>query len=192
MIKINLLPEELKTKTNKANKESINPAQFIYVIPVAVACLLIAHVYLFIVVAFKGVQLNMLNSRWKELEPRRKAADVFKQEYQSLSEDTKLMQQLIKARINASMLLNRLSLDLPGGIWFNELSLSNKELVIHGSVVSFKKEEIGQINKFIDNLKQDSGFFSEFDKIELGAMQARTIAGYEVVDFTISGALKVE
>jgi Tfp pilus assembly protein PilN len=102
------------------------------------------------------------------------------------------MQEFVKGRINSSMVLNRLSLDLPGGVWFNELTLNNKELIIQGSVFSFKKEEVGQINKFIDNLKQDSGFFMNFDKIELGAMQARTIAGYEVVDFTISGTLKVK
>jgi Tfp pilus assembly protein PilN len=134
----------------------------------------------------------MLNAKWKELEPRRKAADIFKREYQALSEDVKLMQEFVKGRINSSMVLNRLSLDLPGGVWFNELTLNNKELIIQGSVFSFKKEEVGQINKFIDNLKQDSGFFMNFDKIELGAMQARTIAGYEVVDFTISGTLKVK
>jgi Tfp pilus assembly protein PilN len=192
MIKINLLPEELKIKTNVTAKKSIDPSQFIYLVPVAIACLLIVHLYLFIAVIFKGIQLNMLNAKWKELEPRRKAADIFKREYQALSEDVKLMQEFVKGRINSSMVLNRLSLDLPGGVWFNELTLNNKELIIQGSVFSFKKEEVGQINKFIDNLKQDSGFFMNFDKIELGAMQARTIAGYEVVDFTISGTLKVK
>ena len=87
--------------------------------------------------------------------------------------------------------LNRLSLDLPSGIWFNEISANlKKEFILRGSVVSLKKEEMLLINQFIDNLKKDTDFFKDFSKLEMTSAQSGEIGGYEVNDFVISGVLK--
>lgn len=187
MIEINVLPEELKIK---AKKIGIEPRQILYFIPLVFLILVIIHIYLAGTLIIRNFRLNALNNKWHNLEPQRKTWEDFQREYVVLSDDAKVIQQLISQRINWSEKLNKLSLQLPYGVWFNEISLTSSDLILRGSVISLQKEEMNLINKFMDNLKNDTGFFKDFNTIELSSIQRKVIGGYDVIDFNLAGKLK--
>ena len=187
MIEINLLPEELKTKTKKIN---IKSQYFLYLIPLAFGILIFMHLYLSAVGIIKNYQFSALNNKWKKLQPQREMLKNLSKEYEVLSADAKVIQQLNIRRLNWSEKLNKLSLDLPSGIWFNEIALSRKDFILKGSVISLQKQEMSLINKFIDNLKKDAAFFKDISDLELSSAQIKAIGGYDVFDFILTAKLK--
>ena len=193
MIEINLLPEELRVK-GKKEKSGPPEAQryLIYIIPAALAILVCAHLYLAAVNIKNTVQLRSLNNRWQKLEPQRKQLELFRKEYALLSEEAASMQKLLQSRMRWAEKLNKLSTGLPSGIWFSEISASTAEFSLQGSVVSLNKEEMNLIKKFLDNLKNDADFFADFKALELSSTQSRTLGSYEIMDFALTGALRVK
>ena len=191
MIEINLLPEELKAKS-KAKKfgVGIEIKYFLYLIPFVVGLLICVHIYLAILNITKNNQLRTLNNKWQELQPQRKILEDFNKEYAILSEDAAAIQQLTKQRINWAEKLNKLSVNLPSGIWFNEISISSRDFTLQGSVVSLQKEELSLINKLIDSLKNDTTFFKDLNNLELSSVQKKIIGGYYIADFILQGTLK--
>lgn len=191
MIEINLLPEELKAKP-KSQKAivDIKTEYFLYLIPLILCILICVHIFLAGLTFTKNSQLCRLNNKWNSLEPQRKILEGFNKEYAITSEDALIIKQLIERRISWSEKLNKLSLLLPSGIWFNDISISPKDLTLSGSVVSLQKEEMNLIKKLIDNLKNDASFFKDFTNLELGSMQRKTIGGYDVLDFILVAILK--
>ena len=191
MIEINLIPEDLKQKV-KPKKDGIKfeTKHAIYLIPAAFGLLIIFHIFLGILTIFKAGQFNSLNSKWQKIAPQRKELEGFNKEYAILSDDALTIQQLTEKRVDWAEKLNKLSLSLPPGVWFNELSVSKNDFTLRGSVVSLEKEEMRLIKKFIDNLKGDSAFFKDFNNLDLGSVQTRLIGGFEVTDFVLTGALK--
>lgn len=201
MIEINLLPEELKAKTKiKVKKPEASapaavivtqePKYFLLIAPAAIALLILANLFFGIANLGKVGQLRSLNAKWKALEPQRKIAEEFNRTNTLYSEDAKAIQQIENQRINWAQKLNALSLKLPSGIWFSDITVTQKELSLSGSVVSLKKEEMSLLKDFVDALKQDPAFANDFNTLDLGAVQKRSIGGLEVTDFVISGALK--
>ncbi len=189
MIEINLLPEDLKPKTTPPS-ESMELIRVIYFMPFILAILIVTHILLGGVFILKSAQLGIVNAKWRKLEPQRKLLEDFKKESDGLSGDAQLIKQLGLGNISWAEKLNKLSLSLPAGIWLNELTLAKKILTLRCSTVSLKKEELTLINKFIDNLKGDAEFFKDFSNLELGPIERRVIAGYDIVDFTLTGNLK--
>jgi hypothetical protein len=187
MIEINLLPEELKVKVRtKKTGAAIEPKYFLYAVPLILSILISAHILLVFLTVAKNHQLGVLTLKWKALEPQRRALE----DDTMVSQDSAEIQQLMAQRINWSEKLNKLSLYLPSGIWFNDISLSRKDLTIQASVVSLQKKEMSLINKFIDSLKKDTLFFKDFNNLELGSMRIETVGGFNVTDFILTGALK--
>lgn len=190
MIEINLLPEELKADLKK-HMPSPLLKQAIAIVFLALGILVLLHLGLMVILAVKSLQLNALNTQWQALQPKLKLVQEFKGEGTVSSRSANSIQQLVSKRLTWSKKLNRLSLNLPSGIWFNEISTNpKKEFVIKGSVVSLKREEMFLINQFIDNLKKDGDFFKDFSKLEMSSAQSKEIGGYEVNDFVILGELK--
>ena len=189
MIEINLLPEELKIKKEKAAK-AIKSRQVLYFIPLIFIILIIIHIYLLSLLIVKNFQLSALNNKWQQLQPQKKKLEDFKGEYQTLSQDDNAIKQFTSQRIIWSAKLNKLSLNLPSGTWFREMSVSGKVLTLRGSVVALQKEEMDLINKFIDNLKKDRDFFKDFNNLELTSVQRKIIGGYDVTDFILVSTSK--
>ncbi len=192
MIEINLLPEESKVKSRKFGKVSIESKYFLYLIPLAFAALILAHISLAAVGIVKNLQFIQLNSKWEKLKPQRELLNNLKNKYEASSSNTKLIQELASRRINWTEKLNRLSQDLASGIWFNEIQASRKDFTLKASAVSLQKEEMKSINNFIDNLKGDTRFLRDFSNLELGAVQKRQIGGYDTVDFILTAQLKAK
>jgi Tfp pilus assembly protein PilN len=137
-------------------------------------------------------QFSALDKKWKGMEPKRKILDDFNKEYAVYSQDEKLIKQFIEKRIDWSQKLNRLSLDLPSGIWFTDISGNPKELYIRGSVVSVERLEMSLIKKFIEALKADASFFKDFTSVDLGQLENKTVAGYDITEFNLKGVLRAK
>ena len=201
MIEINLLPEELRVKTKTKNLERETVASpvafsqdqlFVYAIPFLLGALICAHIYFAVVAVSKNNQLVDLNRKWMALEPQKKAFDEFNNNYSSTSADASLAALLNNKRILWAVKLNKLSLNLPSGVWFNEIAISAKDIVIQGSVISLAKEEVNLINKLLENLKADSEFSKDFVSFELSNVQKKNISGYDIADFILTGVLKAK
>ena len=192
MIEINLLPEDPRFKAKRIGKVSIESKYFFYLIPLVFAVLIFVHICLAAVGIAKSLQFSQLNSKWKKIQPQRELLNNLKKEYDVVTSGAKVMQELNSRRLNWSEKLNRLSQDLPSGIWFNEILVSRKDFALKASVVSLQKEEMSLINKFIDSLKNDARFLSDFNKLELGSVQKKSLGGYDVVDFILTAKSKAK
>ncbi|MDD5476640.1 MAG: PilN domain-containing protein [Candidatus Omnitrophica bacterium] len=199
MIEINLLPQELRVKTKEKAPQQVilttitgfnRDKLFIYAIPVLLGLFVLAHFYFAVISIAKGGQLASLKRKWTALEPQKKIVDEFNQQYSLTSQDASLTQLLTSQRILWAQKLNKLSLNLPAGVWFNDISLVKQNLTIQGSVISLKMEELNLINKLLDSLKADNGFFKDFAGLELSSVQKRSIGSYDVADFVLTGTLK--
>lgn len=193
MIEINLLPPELKAK-GKTKKIAVarDAKNLLYLIPVILAVFICLHLYLGVVNIFKSTQMRSLKNKWQGLETKRKILEQLKKEYLAVSSDASFLQQLLDQRVDWAQKLNRLSLDLPSGVWFTDLSAGGRDLTLKGSAVSLEKEEMTLINKFINNLKDDPAFFEDFSALELTSYRRKSIGGYDIVDFVLTGTFKSE
>jgi Tfp pilus assembly protein PilN len=192
MIEINLLPDNLKIKGKRNYADPDYLLRLAPLIPLGfLAIFILINLYLLTVNISKNLQLSYYNNKWKRLGTERKILEDFRKKYDVLfSADSKIIQKLVSQRINWPEKINKLSLNLPSGVWFNELSFKQKSFVLKGTAVSLQKEEVNLINKFIDNLKKDKGFFMYFNTLELGPVLRKVISGYDVVDFVLNGTTK--
>ncbi len=193
MIEINLLPEEQKVKTRKAVVpvgQGIDPTYLVYIVPVAAVILLFVHIYLGYSFSIQQIRSNKLNKEWVAFEGQRQKIGSFKAESESSSQDAQVIDELVNKSIHWARKLNLLSLNLPPGLWFNDITINRKNLEIKASVFSLESNGLDIINKFLFNLKSDLGFFKSFSSLETGNMQTKKIGSYEVMDFTIIGVLK--
>jgi len=199
MIEINLLPEDLRVKAKakagwgalgkvKEGKGSPLP----YIAAGIIGILACVHFYLAVNLFTKSAELAILNRGWTELEPQKKVLEDFKKEHSATGQDESLIQGLISQRIFWAEKLNKLSLSLPSGVWFNDITMDGNSLVIQGSVVSLRNEELILINKFIENLKTDKTFFDNFSNLELNSVQKKSIGSFTVSDFLLTAALKTK
>lgn len=187
MIEINLLAEELKEQRKRI---PIKIKSLLYIVPLVFSLLILLHTCLFITSLVNGQQLHWLEKKWLGLEPQRKKLEDLRRESNIVLQDSKVVQEISSQMMNWAQKLNALSLNLPSGIWFNEISYTNKKFTLKASVVSLQKEEINSINKFLENLKKDTTFFQNFYDLELGPLQRKTIGSYDIVDFILLGRLK--
>lgn len=190
MIEINLLPQKLKTKSKRFDLESLESKHLLCFILLSFCVLICLHIYLVALSIAKNYQFHRLNRQWHNLTPQLEILEVFKQEHAAISADAKLIQRLMLGRINWAEKLNKLSSHLPSGVWFNELALNQKDFILKAQVISLQKEELNLINQFITELKNDTGFFKDFNVLELTSVQRKTIAGYDTIDFILQGRLK--
>lgn len=189
MIEINVLPQELRIKgqVKKFSLSSIQqPRFFLYLVPVILGVLLLMHLYLIVTNSVAHLQLNALNKKWANLGSQRKLLESEIKRNAFILQDLSLMQRVSKMRLGWSEKLTRISMGVPTGVWLTELWVAPEGCTLRGSAVSFEKQEINLINKFIDNLKNDESFITDFSGIELGSVQKKVVGGYEIVDFVLS------
>ena len=183
MIEINLLPQQLRIKRD--DKLGL----ILFIASVVLVILLMLNVYVVSLTAVKEFQLGRLKKKWDGLGQQREKVNQALKFSSNLSQDAKIIQQLLGNKISWSFKMSRLSQLLPGGMWFNEISVKGKSFSLLGSVISLKKEDMSLINLFLNNLKQDKLFFGDFSNIELISVQRRVLGGFEISDFVLRGSL---
>ena len=187
MIEINLLPEDQRVKKAAAAPSQLENAVFI--IPVILIVVIVIHLYLGIVyMSRKGVYAG-LEKKWSSLEPQKKEILGLKNEIDAFSADARIVEGFMKGRIELAPKINKLSMHLPPGIWFNDVSYGRRQLVVRASVVSLKIDEMDIINTFVEDLKSDNDFSEDFGSIDVGAVVRRTVGSYDVVDFVLTAPL---
>ena len=201
MIQVNLLPEELRAKSKAKSLEhksvtkhaAFSPDQlFVYALPVLLGVFVCIHVYFAFISISQNRQLVALNQKWIDLAPQKKALDEFNNVYSATSQDASLIGMINSKRMLWAQKLNKLSLNLPSGVWFNEITINAKDIIIEGSVISLAKEEVNLINKLLENLKADNEFSKDFSSFELSNVQRKNVGGYDIADFILTGVLKVK
>jgi Tfp pilus assembly protein PilN len=135
-------------------------------------------------------KIGGLEKRLQSFQPQMKNIAGFKSMYEAASRDEKAVQELAKGSVEWSRRLNRLSNDLPAGIWISDLNASKRQLVIKCSVVSLDTDPMELINSFLSALKDDPDFFTDFSSFDLGTVQKRMVGTYEVADFTVTMEVK--
>jgi len=123
------------------------------------------------------------------MEPQRAQILALKKELTAESSDARVVQALLMRRVRVAPKLNKLSLNLQPGIWFNSIAFDKKKLIVRASVISLKSDEMDLINAFMGSLKADRDFISDFSNIEIGSVQRKTIGSYDVVDFVLTATL---
>ncbi len=198
MIEIDLLPQEFRTK-KKAYLTQIPKKEIILAV---LGCLVLFHLFLISLTAMSAKRLKGLKGTWQELAPKRERLDGLKKQLSEINARIPLFEQVIKNRILWSKKLNQLSELMVSGIWLNELSVETKKaqakgqplkyLIIQGSCASRTKDEPALIGRFMQNLKDDPLFSSDFAEIELGPIEKRLINQTAVMDFILTCRFKQE
>lgn len=189
MIEINLIPEEFKVEIKKSSV-SVDSKKILYLLPIGCSIILLAHICLGAANISLSYKYKALNSKWKTLEPQINALEENNKESNILREEDAVLQKMVKERINWAEKLNKLSLYLPSGIWFNELIVLNKEFTLKATVISLEKEEMSLINKFLASLKGDTGFARDFKILDLGTIKRDKLSNYDISSFSLAGSLK--
>lgn len=184
------MPEELRIKPAKEPGEKGYKEYLLYAIPLLFGLFVFTHIYLAAITLIKNKQLSALKNKWQALDAERKKSDNLNQEAKTSTQEAAFIQGLIERRITWAEKLNKLSLKLPAGVWFTELSVSGKDFILQGAVVSPEKRHMNLIKKLIDSLKNDTGFFKDFSSLELGSVQQKVIGSYDIVEFILLGAVK--
>ncbi|MFH1380650.1 MAG: PilN domain-containing protein [Candidatus Omnitrophota bacterium] len=220
MIKINLLPEELK------KKRMIIELPEIPIIPISigfVGTLFIIQLFLSGLIFFNEQRLERLEKKWKTMEPEKQELDKLKKSISSSSAKSYAIDKLIEKRISWARLLNEISNSLIGNVWLTELSYKKRiegnvqdsvkskkqsakksrkteetlsyeiaTLTLSGSSSGKGEEGTATIAKFINALKGNASFFKNFSDIELVSIKQGTLAGQDIMNFTIDCRFKPE
>jgi Tfp pilus assembly protein PilN len=196
MIEINLLPEERRVKIKAATAKTVTaPApedlkKLFYAVPAVIGILVFIHIYLVIAQILASVSVGAMEKKRQALTPQMTGLSGFKSKFEIDSQDQQMMHDLAAKSIFWSRKLNRLSADLPAGIWISEISASPRVLSIRCSAVSLETDEIELINKFLSALKDDPDFYGDFSNYDLGSVQKRMLGSFEISDFPVTMEVK--
>lgn len=189
MIRINLLPQQLRRKKSvKVSKKTpLLPVVFI------ITLIILALHVIFALVSFdKKMQLASLDQRWDKIQAQSKEVDALKSNLEIKKEKLKAMQSILKRDLYLTDFLNKINQAIPSRLWLNRLSFSERGLVIEGSVFSFGSEELSLVNNFFNELKNDVFFKQNFDNFNLDSVQRRNIKKYEILDFLLTAEVNKE
>lgn len=194
MIEINLLPPELRVKKKEPMKLPSLP-----IIPAAagVVCLLIAiQVLLWFFIQVKSVSRDSLKKKVALIAASNKDAMSIDSSLREISSKVEVVDRLSNARFNVAKKLNEISDSMVSGVWLrsldvkkaaalNEPGVFKETLVIEGSRIISGGSAEGAIGKFVNSLKENASFLSDFDNIEIAKEERKKVENIEIMDFVI-------
>ena len=197
MIELNLLPVELRKK-----KKSIELPE-IPLVPIAivfVGALLVIQLILGGLIFLSKKQLVTLDKKFEDLLPKKAAFESTRDDLTLTKKKVEAVEGLMEKQLKWSRLLNELSNSITANIWLTELSyeegmaLKNKirTLTLSGSAAGKSEETTAHIARFIQALKDNEKFFSEFDNIELVSIRKGRVIEQDVMNFTLACSFKLE
>ncbi|MCX7927114.1 MAG: PilN domain-containing protein [Candidatus Omnitrophica bacterium] len=183
MLQINLLPDEFRTKKDTTG---LNLERIVLVVSIVLSLVIFLHLVLGFIQISRIFQLKAVQQNLNALEPQRKQIEI--QQKQQQDPARKMISDFLNNRILWSRKLNTISLQLPAGVWLNEMSMSNSELYLDGSVVSVSGQgnEIDLINRFMSALRSDKDFMKDFSALELGPLNSQIKGSFTVQDYSIT------
>lgn len=196
MAKINLLPPEFKG-TQKI------PAVPVSKVPKIIFSLgiifLFIGVYLRINIIFQRKSLNRIIEEYKNTQELNKKLVSIKLELNNLEEEINFLKVYLKRDINWSEKLIQLRDIIPEEVWLNQLSFEKKfagtteikNLIVKGKLIAPEKASpISALSVFVNKLKQDPLFFTDFENLILVDFHTESYKNIEVMSFFIEMPIK--
>ena len=194
MIEINLLPPDLRVRKREPMKLPSLP-----ILPVAagVVCLLIAiQVLLWLFIQVKGVSRDSLKRKAASIAASNKDAMSIDSSLREISSKVETVDKLLNSRFNVAKKLNEISDSMISSVWLrsidvkksetpNEPGVLNETLVIEGSSVTSGDTGEVAIGKFVNSLKENESFSSDFDNVELAKVERKKVQNTEIMDFIV-------
>ena len=170
MIEINLLPPELRKKRIKVN---FSTQGLWFILPLIIGIFVFIHLVLASLVLVKNIQKGSLNRKWTAESSSKERVDSWKKEFNLANQDSRTINSLIDQRVIYADKLKIMSELLPGGIWFTRLEIKKNSFTLEGSVVSLESTHMSTLRYYIERLKEDPEFFSDFASFKLGPVRMR-------------------
>ena len=194
MIEINLLPPNLRVKKREPIKLPSLP-----VIPVAagiVALMLAIQVLLLVFIQLKSVSRDSLKRKIASIAASNKEAMAVDAALKAISSKFELIDKLSASRFDVARKLNDISDSMTSGVWLRSIDVKKGEspvepgilketLVIEGSSITSGETGEAAIGKFVNSLKENASFSSDFDNIEIGKEERRKVQNTEIMDFVV-------
>jgi len=194
MIEINLLPPNLRVKKREPMKLPSLP-----VIPIAaglIGFLIAIQILLLFFIQIKNASNSSLKKKTTSLAASNKEAMGIDDSLREISSKVEVIDKLSNSRFNVAKKLNDLSDSLVSGVWLrsvdvkkgespNEPGLSRETLVIEGSSIISGESAEGAIGKFVNSLKENGSFSSDFDNIEIAKEERKKVQNTEIMDFVV-------
>lgn len=198
-LEINLLAQDKQKKTTRL---AFLPQIKTFVPLLIGIVVLIVAVHLVLIAAVlwnKGAYSN-LSKKWKSIEGQKNEWEKLKNEASRMEKKISLVEQLLSGRFIWSDTMESINESIVSGIWLNSFLLGEKTppntsskrafMSLSGSVVTSGGQGTATIGKFMNNLKENKEFSNDFDEIELGSIQRKSIKETEIMDFTITAYFK--
>ena len=187
MIELNLLPDELKIK----RKQSVE-WQELPIVPV-IAWVTVGVIFLHAasvsVVEMNKKYLNTLKEEWGSYEPKRKELDSLKKKVEDVNAKVKAIDELTEGRLIWAKKINSVSDSMLPNIWLSTFSYSDEGnkavLLLEGYVSGGSEEGTASVGRFINSLKKNENFFSDFEEVELEDIKRSMVEKQEVMKFRL-------
>ncbi len=186
MIRINLLPQELRVK-----KESLLPKWFsfnVFSIPIIVLVIMLAlDTVLGVMTMWQDAEIKMMTMKKNGLYPKRR-------EQLQLERKLSNYKKMMNNRSSYAQVLNIISDCMPSNAWFYKFSMDEETgiLEIKGSFYDPKasKKDKGVVGQFISCMKSKPLIENTFSDISVKGLNQRDIKGTPVVDFSVYCEIK--
>jgi len=194
MIEINLLPPNLRVKKREPMKLPSLP-----IIPIAagIVCLLFAiQVLLWFFIQVKSVSCDSLKKKVASIAASNKDAMNIDSSLREISSKVEAIDKLSSSRFKVAKKLNDLSDSMVSGVWLRSIDVKKggsggepgvlkEALILEGSNIVAGDSGEGSIGRFVNSLKENESFSSDFDDIELAKVERKKVQNTEIMDFII-------
>ncbi len=198
MLKINLLPADL------GGKKKVTPtvAYFKMAVPVLFSLNLIFltwGIYFRVQALFKNELLSRLSQKYEQAQGLKKTIEETKKDREKIKKEIALYKQILKRDILWSEKLSRLRDFLPSEIWFKQVifdkiqdkDVEKSKLTIKGGVLPRDREtSLTILSVFINKMKSDQDFFSNFDNLLLADFRSEKYKNNDIMSFLIEMPFK--
>lgn len=195
MIKINLVPEFLRKDRAGLLNGVIGgyPQEVVVGILLAVfGALLILHALLGALGLFQAAQRQKLEVRWGALAQDKKALDDVSGEIRALQARLTAFRPVIFSRpISWAQFMKDVSSSIPKGVSLKQVSLDKGILLIKGSALSRRKNEMVLAGQFVESLKQRPIFADHFVDVGVDySIQRKEAQFLSVANFDLKAKVK--
>lgn len=212
MIKINLLPEDMKKKVSPFAQMrlpvfNLQKLPVLSVAAVFAGVLVVVQVLVIAMNIYSKITLAALEKRYDAILPKKREADALKVKSDAITKRVNAIDELMGKRFSWARKLNALSDSMSPGIWLNEMEYDERpianvktvkgkasgmpgRLLMSGFAAGSGEQGLALVGKFITSLKENEAFYSDFSDIELIASKSDKAEGQEVMNFKIGCVFK--
>lgn len=194
MIEINLLPPDLRVKKKEPFKLPSLP--IIPIVAGAVGVLVVIQILMLLFIQVKGVSSNSLKKKIALISSANKEAINIDNSLREIASKADVIDKLTNSRFNLARKLNDLSDSMVSGIWLRTIDVKKGEAigepgilrelwVLEGSSLVSGKSQEAPIGKFVNSLKENTSFSSDFGEIELAKVERKKVQNTEIMNFVI-------